>query len=105
MKYIAEWLASTSSQLGTPYTAGSMGSVYTAGGTFPDWLYNQGIRHRGSGQCFTVPLTIELRPSPPTQGNFLTGFLVPTSEILPTCKEMVPPLVKVWTAIAEQWLP
>ena len=44
-------------------------------------LYNQGIRHRGSGQCFTVPLTIELRPSPPTQRNFLTGFLVPTSEV------------------------
>ena len=47
-------------------------------------LYDESTGHgtTGASQCFAVPLTIELRPkSSPTQGNFLTGFLVPTSEV------------------------
>lgn len=96
MRYISQWVASAASQLGTSYTAGSMGSIYTAGGTFPDWLYDHGVQHgTGVSHCITIPLTIELRPKSLSQGNgFLAGFLVPTSEILPTCKEMVAPLVK-----------
>jgi len=59
------------------YVPRPLGLWYLVSGAEIDWTY---------GQCGIASLSIELRPTTPAQG----GFLLPASQIAPTCEENLP---------------
>ncbi|KAL2308866.1 hypothetical protein Nmel_005036 [Mimus melanotis] len=66
---------------GTKYTYGSIANtIYMAGGTTIDWAYDNGVKYS---------FTLELRDS----GRY--GFLLPSSQIVPTATETWPALLDI----------
>jgi murein tripeptide amidase MpaA len=60
------------------YTPLRLGQWYLVSGDESDWVY---------GACGIPSFAIELPPTTPEQG----GFLLPASQIIPTCEENIPP--------------
>ncbi|XP_017694725.1 PREDICTED: carboxypeptidase A1-like [Lepidothrix coronata] len=72
---------------GTKYTFGSIAdTIYTAAGTTVDWAYDQGVKYS---------FTLELRDT----GRH--GFLLPSSQILPTATETWPALLDIMVHVLE----
>ncbi|XP_027488158.1 carboxypeptidase A1-like, partial [Corapipo altera] len=72
---------------GTNYTFGSIAdTIYTAAGTTVDWAYDQGVKYS---------FTMELRDT----GRH--GFLLPSSQILPTATETWPALLDIMVHVLE----
>jgi hypothetical protein len=104
MEYLAGWMAYSASKAGVTYTSQSMHSVYLAAGTFPDWMLGQGAEGEEDSHCSPVAITVELRPQNTPEGNYV-GFMVPTEQIIPTCEEMMPAVVKFSQLATDQFLP
>ncbi|NXR79487.1 CBPA1 Carboxypeptidase, partial [Pycnonotus jocosus] len=72
---------------GTKYTYGSIANtIYMAGGTTIDWAYDNGVKYSFS---------LELRDS----GRY--GFLLPSSQIIPTATETWPALLDIMVHVLE----
>uniref|UniRef100_A0A8C5JPJ4 Carboxypeptidase A1 n=1 Tax=Junco hyemalis TaxID=40217 RepID=A0A8C5JPJ4_JUNHY len=72
---------------GTKYTYGSIANtIYMAGGTTIDWAYDNGVKYS---------FTLELRDS----GRY--GFLLPSSQIVPTATETWPALLDIMVHVLE----
>ncbi|NXS36020.1 CBPA1 Carboxypeptidase, partial [Pomatostomus ruficeps] len=72
---------------GTKYTYGSTATtIYMAGGTTIDWAYDNGVKYSFS---------LELRDS----GRY--GFLLPSSQIVPTATETWPALLDIMVHVLE----
>ncbi|XP_032914446.1 carboxypeptidase A1-like [Catharus ustulatus] len=72
---------------GTKYTYGSIATtIYMAGGTTIDWAYDNGVKYSFS---------LELRDS----GRY--GFLLPSSQIVPTATETWPALLDIMVHVLE----
>ncbi|XP_031963351.1 carboxypeptidase A1-like isoform X1 [Corvus moneduloides] len=72
---------------GTKYTYGSIANtIYMAGGTTIDWAYDNGVKYSFS---------LELRDS----GRY--GFLLPSSQIVPTATETWPALLDIMVHVLE----
>ncbi|KAM7056031.1 carboxypeptidase A1-like [Acridotheres tristis] len=72
---------------GTKYTYGSIATtIYMAGGTTIDWAYDNGVKYS---------FTLELRDS----GRY--GFLLPSSQIVPTATETWPALLDIMVHVLE----
>ncbi|XP_010074471.1 PREDICTED: carboxypeptidase A1-like isoform X2 [Pterocles gutturalis] len=72
---------------GTKYTYGSIAdTIYMAGGTTIDWAYDNGVKYS---------FTFELRDT----GRY--GFLLPSSQIIPTATETWPALLDIMVHVLE----
>jgi murein tripeptide amidase MpaA len=102
MEYISGWMAYHASQAGVRYGSQSMHSLYFAAGTFPDWMLEQG-GGEGDSHCSPVAFTVELRPQDTPDGGSV-GFMVPTEQILATCEEMMPAVMKFSHLVVDEFL-
>jgi hypothetical protein len=88
---VAKRIARTISQTNSKnYTSLRGSELYTANGTFTDWMYSEEVFSNNtdsSGHAYRIfPLSIELRPRRPNTQLTLDGFLVPQQEVgLLTC--------------------
>ncbi|KAI8865707.1 peptidase M14, carboxypeptidase A [Ramicandelaber brevisporus] len=62
--------------------------LYFTSGTVRDWMYRR--EPNGSGGTGAYGFTMELAPSEEDPDNY--GFVLPPSQILPVCKEVIPGL-------------